>query len=95
MAWADSGIPVLTWTIPAAALLLCAIGAERVQAGEPLAPEQAGATEPADTSLDLLEYLGLWDEEDVDWLIAETAVRDGEESKPKPTPGPQRQEQGT
>jgi hypothetical protein len=66
-----------------------------VQAGEPLSPEQAGATEPADTSLDLLEYLGLWDEEDVDWLIAERAVGDGEESKPKPTPGPQRQEQGT
>jgi hypothetical protein len=83
----------LTWTVRAAALLLCAIGAERVQAGEPLSPEQAGDSEPADTSLDLLEYLGSWDEEDVDWLIAERAVRDVEE--PRPVPGTQRQEQGT
>jgi hypothetical protein len=64
-----------------------------VQAGEPLSPEQARDHEPADTSLDLLEYLGLWDEEDVDWLIAERAVRDVGE--PRPVPGTQRQEQGT
>jgi hypothetical protein len=93
VAWADPKIPVLTWAIPAAALLLCAIAADRVQAGEPQSPEQAGTTEPADTSLDLLEYLGSWDEEDVDWLMAERAVRDDEE--PRPVPGTQRQEQGT
>jgi len=43
--------------------------------------------------LDLLEYLGYWDEEDVDWLMAERAVRDVEESKP--APGTRLQEQGT
>ncbi|HSQ70023.1 MAG TPA: hypothetical protein VLM41_08050 [Steroidobacteraceae bacterium] len=44
-------------------------------------------------SLDLLEYLGSWDEEDVDWLMAERAVRDVEESKP--TAGTELREQGT
>ena len=81
------------WTWLAVALPLPAIGADRVPAGEPGASEQAVASGPTDTSLDLLEYLGYWEEEDVDWLMAERAVRDVEESKP--APGTELQEQGT
>jgi hypothetical protein len=81
------------WTCLAVALPLPAIGADRVPAGEPGASEQAAASGPTDTSLDLLEYLGYWDEEDVDWLMAERSVRDVEESKP--APGTELQEQGT
>ena len=81
------------WTWLAAALPPTAIGADRAPAGEPGSSEQAAATEPTDMSLDLLEYLGSWDEEDVDWLMAERAVRDVEESKP--TAGTELREQGT
>ena len=92
MASADPKISALMWTL-AAALPPTAIGAGPAAGAEPVAVAPAAATEPADTSPDLLEYLGYWEEEDVDWLMAERAVRDVEELKP--APGTERQEQGT
>ena len=64
-----------TWYSLICGLALCSAGAGAVAAAEKEEPE-----------VDFLEYLGMWDESDEDWLILdETKLADNEErSDPAP-----------
>ncbi len=64
--------------------LIC--GLALCSAGAVAAAEKPGAVEKKEPEVDFLEYLGMWEESDEDWLILdETTLADNEErSDPAP-----------